>query len=138
MIPMTAMQQRAYTMMKRWCDTLLTYQVRSHTPYTNDALLCPACHVIHGRIADLCLPLTVIYVQTVDESYLQQATYAIGEDVAELCLCCGDGLTLYRRAESQGREHRELLTCAGFLRGTFLRRDRKHAGRRETVALRAL
>lgn len=73
MIHMTAMQQRAYALMKRWCDTLLTYQVHSHTPYTNDALLCPACHVIHGRIADLCFPLTVIYAQTGDESYLQQA-----------------------------------------------------------------
>lgn len=59
--------------MKEWCDTLLSYQVKTNTPYTNGALLCPACHVIHGRIADLCFPLTVIWSKTGDEGYLEQA-----------------------------------------------------------------
>lgn len=67
------MQKRAERLLKEWCDTLLSYQVKTNTPYTNDALLCPACHVIHGRIADLCFPLTVLWSKTGDESYLEQA-----------------------------------------------------------------
>ena len=47
------MKNRAYKLMKEWCDTLLSYQVKTNNPHTNNALLCPACHVIHGRIADL-------------------------------------------------------------------------------------
>ena len=64
------MQKRAYKLMKEWCDTLLSYQVRTQTPYTDGGLLCPACHVIHGRIADLCFPLSVIWSKTGDEAYL--------------------------------------------------------------------
>ena len=67
------MKERAYNLMKRWCDTLITYKVKTNTPYTDGALLCPACHVIHGRIADLCFPLTVIWDRTADEKYLMEA-----------------------------------------------------------------
>ena len=67
------MQERAKKLLKEWCDTLLSYQVKTATPYTNNALLCPACHVIHGRIADLCFPLTVLWAETQDETYLEQA-----------------------------------------------------------------
>lgn len=67
------MQKRAEKLLKEWCDTLLSYQVKTATPYTNNALLCPACHVIHGRIADLCFPLTVLWAKTRDAAYLEQA-----------------------------------------------------------------
>ena len=67
------MKERAYKLMKLWCDTLLSYQVKTHTPYTNNALLCPACHVIHGRIADLCFPLTILWWKTKEENYLTAA-----------------------------------------------------------------
>ena len=67
------MKNRAYKLMKEWCDTLLRYQVRTNTPYTDGGLLCPACHVIHGRIADLCFPFTVIWDRTGDERYLEEA-----------------------------------------------------------------
>ena len=67
------MQTRAEKLLKTWCDTLLSYQIQTNTPYTNNALLCPACHVIHGRIADLCFPLTVLWVKTGDATYLEQA-----------------------------------------------------------------
>ena len=53
------MNRRAYNLLKTWCDTLLSYRVKTGTPYTNNALLCPACHVIHGRIADLAFPLAL-------------------------------------------------------------------------------
>ena len=84
------MQNRAYRLMKKWCDTLLSYQVQTHTPYTNNALLCPACHVIHGRIADLCFPLTVIWAKTGDAYYLEQADRLI--DWSEYNLKSEDGL----------------------------------------------
>jgi len=67
------MQKRAEKLMKEWCDTLLSYQVKTNTPYTNSALLCPACHVIHGRIADLCFPLTTLWAKTNNDNYLIQA-----------------------------------------------------------------
>ena len=67
------MKKRAERLLKEWCDTLLSYQVKTNTPYTNNSLLCPACHVVHGRIADLCFPLTVMWSLTGDESYLEEA-----------------------------------------------------------------
>ena len=67
------MKKRAERLLKEWCDTILSYQVQSNTPYTDGALLCPACHLIHGRIADLCFPLTLLWSKTGDENYLNQA-----------------------------------------------------------------
>ena len=84
------MRERAYKLMKEWCDTLLSYQVRTATPYTDGGLLCPACHVIHGRIADLCFPLTVIWSRTGDEKYLEEADRLI--DWSEYNLQTHDGL----------------------------------------------
>ena len=76
--------------MKEWCDTLLSYQVKTGSPYTNDALLCPACHAVHGRIADLCFPLTVIWSRTGDENYLERADELI--DWTERNLKSTDGV----------------------------------------------
>ena len=84
------MQKRAYKLMKEWCDTLLSYQVRTQTPYTDGGLLCPACHVIHGRIADLCFPLSVIWSKTGDEAYLAEADKLI--EWSEYNLLTHDGL----------------------------------------------
>lgn len=67
------MQKRAFELMKTWCDKLLTYTVQSEYPYLDGALLCPACHVVHGRIADLAFPLTVLYVKTGERHYLDAA-----------------------------------------------------------------
>ena len=84
------MKKRAYNLMKKWCDTLLSYQIKTNTPYTNNALLCPACHVIHGRIADLCFPLTVIWSETGEEKYLEKADELI--DFSEYNLKTQDGM----------------------------------------------
>ena len=84
------MQKRAYKLMKEWCETLLSYQVRTKTPYTDGGLLCPACHVIHGRIADLCFPLSVIWSKTGDEAYLAEADKLI--EWSEYNLLTHDGL----------------------------------------------
>ncbi|MBR6708981.1 MAG: hypothetical protein IKL84_04815 [Clostridia bacterium] len=67
------MKQRAFRLMKEWCDTLLTYQVKIGKPDIDDGLLCPACQVAHGRVPDLCFPLTVIWAETGLIEYLEQA-----------------------------------------------------------------
>lgn len=84
-----AMQKRAYELMKAWCDTLLTYRVDSPHALLDGALLCPACHVIHGRIADLAFPLTLIYVKSGEEKYIKAADKLI--DWSELNLLRPDG-----------------------------------------------
>ena len=67
------MKKRAYKLMKEWCDTVLSYKIETSSPYTDGATMCPACHVAHGRIADLCFPLTVIWNTEGDEHYLKEA-----------------------------------------------------------------
>lgn len=71
------MQKRAYDLMKLWCDTLLTYRVSSPHTLLDGALLCPVCHVIHGRIADLAYPLTLLYARSGDKRYLDAADQLI-------------------------------------------------------------
>ncbi len=71
------MQKRAERLLKEWCDTLLTHEVSTATPYTDHALLCPTCHVIHGRIAELCFPLTVLWARTQNTRYLEEADHLI-------------------------------------------------------------
>ena len=83
------MQKRAYELMKTWCDTLLTYQVKSDSPYLDGALLCPVCHVVHGRIADLAFPMTLLYVKTGVRHYLDAADKMV--DWTEFNLTRPDG-----------------------------------------------
>ena len=71
------MKERAYKLMKEWCDTMLTFQVRNSSPYIDGTMLCPACHVLHGRLADLTFPFTLIWSRTGDESYLENADLLI-------------------------------------------------------------
>jgi hypothetical protein len=70
---MSDLKYRALRLMKLWCDTLLTYEITSQSNYLDGGLVCPACHVIHGRIADLCYPLTTLYVKTGERKYLNAA-----------------------------------------------------------------
>lgn len=59
--------------MKLWCDSLLSHMIRTDSPYTDGALICPACHVLHGRVADLCLPLTLLWSKEKEDYYLESA-----------------------------------------------------------------
>ena len=67
------MKQRAFYLMKRWCDRLLEFEIHSDCPDVDGGLICPACHVIHGRIADLVYPLTTLWAGTGVEKYLTAA-----------------------------------------------------------------
>ena len=83
------MKTRAYKLLKLWCDTLLEYKIESHDPEVDGAVFCPACHLAHGRIADLAFPLTLLYVRTGDKKYLEAADKFI--DWSEHCLRFDDG-----------------------------------------------
>ncbi len=83
------MKERAYRLMKKWCDTLLEYRVTSASEDIDGALLCPACHTVHGRIADLVLPLTLLYVREGDKKYLEVADRFVSW--SERCLLRPDG-----------------------------------------------
>ena len=83
------MKQRAYNLMKRWCDKLLTYEIRLPDPNVDSGLICPACHVIHGRFADLVYPLATLWAKTGDDRYISAAERYI--DFTERNLRRSDG-----------------------------------------------
>lgn len=62
-----------YNLMKNWCDTLLESQLNVNNPLLDGALLCPACAVVHGRCADMVLPLVLLYKETGEQKYLTAA-----------------------------------------------------------------
>ena len=71
---MATRKERALALMQTWCDALLAYQVEEFsTEYLHGSLLCPACHIIHGRCADLAYPLVTLWAQTGREAYLRAA-----------------------------------------------------------------
>lgn len=67
------MKQRAFDLMKRWCDKLLTYEIHLPDPNVDNGLICPACHTIHGRFADLVYPLATLWARTGDDKYITAA-----------------------------------------------------------------
>ena len=66
-------KNRVYNLMKDWCDQLLKTQLDMPDPLLDGALLCPACAVVHGRCADMVLPLVLLYKETGDEGYFTAA-----------------------------------------------------------------
>ncbi|MBQ8740161.1 MAG: hypothetical protein IJY79_01265 [Clostridia bacterium] len=65
---------KVYNLMKSWCDELLKTQLdMPNEPLLDGALLCPGCAVVHGRCADMVLPLVLLYRDTGDEKYLTAA-----------------------------------------------------------------
>lgn len=65
-------------LLTKWCDAMLARQVKGTGDVALDgALMCPACGLFHGRIGDLCYPLTVQWVRTGDRKYLDGAIAAV-------------------------------------------------------------
>lgn len=83
------MQKRAFDLLKTWCDTLLEYRVSSFSEHLDGTLLCPTCHVVHGRIADMAFPLALLYVKTGERRYLDNADRFI--EWSDFCLSRPDG-----------------------------------------------
>ncbi|MBE7054157.1 MAG: hypothetical protein E7391_07790 [Ruminococcaceae bacterium] len=68
------MKERAFNLLKGWCDRLVEYQLTSiKDKKLYGALICPACASNHGRCADAVFPLTYMYSKTNDEKYLNCA-----------------------------------------------------------------
>ena len=57
-------KNQVYNLMKDWCDELLKTQLSFSDPLLDGALLCPGCAVVHGRCADMVLPLVLLYKET--------------------------------------------------------------------------
>ncbi len=64
---------KVYNLMKSWCDELLKTQLSMPDPLLDGAILCPGCAVVHGRCADMVLPLVLLYKETGEEHYLTAA-----------------------------------------------------------------
>lgn len=64
---------KVYNLMKFWCDELLKTQLSMPDPLLDGAILCPGCAVVHGRCADMVLPLVLLYKETGEEHYLTAA-----------------------------------------------------------------
>lgn len=87
---MKSLKERTFDLLKSWCDRMLLDQIQEmDTPYLKGALLCPACSLIHGRCADLILPLTLLYVETREKTYLTSAKHLV--EWSEFNLLCEDG-----------------------------------------------
>ena len=66
-------KNRVYNLMKSWCDELLKTQLDMPDPLLDGAILCPGCAIVHGRCADMILPLVLLYDKTGEERYLTAA-----------------------------------------------------------------
>ncbi len=66
-------KNKVYNLMKDWCDELLKTQLSLPDPLLDGAIVCPGCAVVHGRCADMVLPLVLLYRDTSDEKYLTAA-----------------------------------------------------------------
>lgn len=68
------MKQAYYSLLKQWCDELITLQLRGTGRKELDgAIICPACQIIHGRCHDAVYPLLYMADATGDEKYLAAA-----------------------------------------------------------------
>lgn len=72
------MRKRYEKLLKSYCDRLIKNQITEmKDPNYHGGILCPACSLIHGRIADSVYPFTVAYELTGDEKYLVAAKHAV-------------------------------------------------------------
>ncbi len=64
----------SYELLKKWCDTLIIYQVTDKNQKgIYGGLMCPSCARIHGRCADAVYPLLYLSKSTGDKRYLKSA-----------------------------------------------------------------
>lgn len=64
-----SIKDEAFSLLKEWCDELISLRVTHKRKELDGGILCPACSVIHGRCGDLVLPLMYLYSVTEDERY---------------------------------------------------------------------
>ncbi|MBO4355805.1 MAG: hypothetical protein J5850_03000, partial [Clostridia bacterium] len=96
-ISKTELENKVLALLKEWCDGLINNQLNMPGRKEYDgAILCPACHVIHGRCHDAVYPLMTLADITGEEKYLRSAEklFDWGEN-----LLCDDG-SIYNDAQS--------------------------------------
>lgn len=72
------MSNRYYELLKKWCDRLLTLQIKElKEKEFYGGIMCHSCSMIHGRIADCVYPLVYMYDKTKNEKYLDGARLAM-------------------------------------------------------------
>lgn len=70
--------EKAFSLLRRWCDALVSYQVKApDDPRVKGALLCPACAIQHGRVCDMVYPMVYLWTRTDDPRYLAAARDAV-------------------------------------------------------------
>ena len=68
------LESEVFGLLKQWCGGLLFNQLdMPGRPEFDGAILCPACHVIHGRCHDAVYPLMTMADRTGDDKYLISA-----------------------------------------------------------------
>ncbi len=84
-------KQEVFELLKSWCDKIVETAIdKPDNPYLDGAAVCPACAVVHGRFADMVLPLILLYKETGEEKYLTFAKKAIRW--TERNMLCADGM----------------------------------------------
>lgn len=67
-------EKEVFDLLRQWCDALTALQVRMPSrPDLDGGILCPACHMIHGRCIDAVYPLLFMADKTGDARYLRAA-----------------------------------------------------------------
>ena len=67
------MNSKYFTLLKEWCDALLTLQLDMPLKELSGGIICPACHMIHGRCADAIYPLLSVAKVTGEQKYIRAA-----------------------------------------------------------------
>lgn len=67
------MDAKVFEVLKLWCDELIKNQIKMGDRRLYGGIMCPCCMTIHGRCADMCEPLVLLYRQTGESKYLQAA-----------------------------------------------------------------
>ena len=68
------MENKAFYLLKRWCDKLIGLQLPdTFGPELAGGIMCPACHRIHGRCADVLPAFSLLYGKTGDKRYYDAA-----------------------------------------------------------------
>lgn len=121
-------------LLRKWCDGLLSHQLKTDDKAFAGGFLCPSCKMIHGRSPDAIYPLGVLYKISGDERYLKalELVFEYGKQLE-----CADG-SFYNDAQAawpyttvfQEIATMESLNSFGDLLGASLKEEMKGRAKR--------
>ena len=66
--------QKYLSLLQTWCDRMIELQIDDkRQPWVDGGMLCPACRLVHGRVADSVYPMIYLYDYTGNQRYLDAA-----------------------------------------------------------------